>query len=88
MVGRQAMRNLLFAQTLTWVLGGCTFSRGAAPPEAPRVTIPASLTAPCIYPHPPPTTNGELLEAYGEALWVIRECDKRIQSIRTVTDGR
>jgi hypothetical protein len=72
---------------LTWALGGCAFRGGTAPPEVLRVTIPASLTAPCTYSHPPPETNGDLLEAYGEALWVIRECDKRIQSIRTVTDG-
>ena len=72
---------------LTWALGGCALCGGTAPPEARRVPIPASLTAPCTYPHPPPTTNGELLEAYGEALYVIRECDLRLQSIRTVTDG-
>ncbi len=66
----------------TVLLGGCGICTETAPPERVRVPIPDSLTAPCVYDEPAPQTNGELLEAYGEALYVIRTCDARIQSLR------
>jgi hypothetical protein len=63
------------------LLGGCGLCREEAPPET---VIPDPLTAPCIFDAPEITTNGELLSAYGDALYVIAACDTRITEIRNL----
>ena len=72
------------AAVLILLLAGCM--RPVLPESKPPV-VPLSLLAPCIFDEPKPRTNGELLEAYGELLYVIRSCDIRLQSLRGILNA-
>ena len=72
----------VWAYCLPLALVGCCTTEAVQP-----VVIPPSLTAPCEH-DANPETNAELLDAYVEARTTIRECDRRLQSIRTILDDQ
>lgn len=61
------------------------FVAGCCPPikepEVIRVPIPSSLTEPCVLEVEEPKTNGDLLLAYSEVLYLLGVCNARLESI-------